>query len=98
MTVLFVFPYSQIIEAAGEAYGLTQSSYALPAWRHLSEDTKSPYCVVCQSDAFKVTAGSIENDVGNRLKLSPTPVNRPADFSKGCHHCQLSRLSLRILN
>ena len=40
MTVLFVFPYSQIIEATGEAYGLTQSSYALPAWRHPSEDTK----------------------------------------------------------
>ncbi len=94
MTVLFVFPYSQIIEATGEAYGLTQSSYALPAWRHPSEDTKRTafYCVVCQSDAFKVTAGSIENDVGNRLKLSPTPVNRPADFSKGvigvkCHRC-----------
>ena len=32
--------YSQIIEATGEAYGLTQSSYALPAWRHPSEDTE----------------------------------------------------------
>ncbi len=30
------------------------------------QNTKRTYCVVCQSDAFKVTAGSIETDVGNR--------------------------------
>ena len=30
--------YSQIIEATGEAYGLTQSSYALPAWRHMKKE------------------------------------------------------------
>ena len=69
--------YSQIIEATGEAYGLTQSSYALPAWRHMKKEFPHTvsYNRFVERQAQVALHLLVINDKGEIIQWQLTPGN-----------------------